>query len=1322
KTAGAATLTASGAVTQSGGIVATTLSVTTRNANGAAITLDGPGNTATKVDFNVLKSATTDAANADVAYTGDAGFEIVNVKTAGTATFTAHDSVTEVNGNSIVADKLLLLGSGSYGLISTANDVARLAANSSGSVTYQDANSFTVDRVGTVDGIGATATGVRLLAKTNLTVAKNIASDSGLIELLADSDGDGAGTLQLNANASVSSGLTVPSGSSEAVILSGAVFDFGTNSAAQATGVGGGVAIRSSDSTRTINLGAGGGAGDLVVDVPIFSHISTLTSGFIAVGDSTQSGDIRISGPTFGTTGEIRVVQSTSKSGQIILDDANAVTALDGGNRNIVLTAGTKGVASVHGTNNLAEIATTGAKVTINTRGGIGSSLNPLQFADNGNLTQQNVTIGAAVRPTSNVYLGGIGALTLGSIRLSSANLDVSASGAVAEAAGARILANTLSVTTRNDVGASINLANSGNQVTTLALSALKSSNSAPANAQVSYASSTGVTISGLNTAGTAILVLGGDIDQIGGIVAGTLQVTTQNDTGAAINLTGPGNVVSKIDFSALKSTTSDTVMADIAYTGDAGFEIVNVKTAGTATLTAHADVTQSGGIVAGTLRVTTRKDTGAAIALDGPGNAATNVDFSTLMSTTSDAAKANISYTGDAGLNIVNVKTSGTATFSARGGVTQSGGIVADTLRVTTRNDNGAAITLNNTGNTATNVDFGTLKFANTDAAAAAITYTGDAGFNIVNVKTAGTATLTARDVVTQSGGVVAGTLRVTTRSANGAAIQLKGSGNNAARVDFSTLKSDNTTAAADVNYTGDAGFDIVNIQSSGIATLTAGGAVTQSTGSIRANALKVTTTSDPGAAITLTRSTNDVQTLDLRTLSHDGSQIQTADVSFVDTSGFAIVNLSSAGTVSLTAGGEVTQSSAIQVQNLLLSGTGPWILDSGNDVGVIAGSNLGTVTLRDINNLKVGTVAGVSGLSASTNGAVVSLIVAQTLTVSNPLKSTAGDVRLTVNRLDLQSDVVAQARITILPQDPNLPIDLGNATAGKFGITLTDLARFSAQVLQIGNTGTASISVTESIKLDSVNTLQLESAAGVSETGVGKVTVANLVINAGGAVAFAAANDVVSLAANVGGDLVYRDTSGFAVASAGIDANGHNVSLTADQGVSQSGAIQGANLRLSGAGPWALNTQLNKVTSLTADVQGNLLYRDADGFVVTGIDAHGHDVSLTAAQEVTQSGEIRGGNLSLNGAGPWKLDSQQNNVQNLAASVQGDLFYRDADGFNVTGIFAETHNVSLTAGGGVTQSGDIRVRDLTLTGTGAGSWTLNRPQNHVSTLSADV
>ncbi|MCY2968653.1 MAG: hypothetical protein NT069_34355, partial [Planctomycetota bacterium] len=215
---------------------------------------------------------------------------------------------------------------------------------------------------------------------------------------------------------------------------------------------------------------------------------------------------------------------------------------------------------------------------------------------------------------------------------------------------------------------------------------------------------------------------------------------------------------------------------------------------------------------------------------------------------------------------------------------------------------------------------------------------------------------------------------------------------------------------------------------------------------------------------------------------------------------------------------------------------------------------------------------------------------------------------------------------------------------------------------------------------------------------------------------------NNVISLSANVQGNLLYRDADGFEVA--GITAAGHDVTLNATQEVTESAAIQARQLTLIGAGPWTLDTQKNDVEKLFASVEGDLAYQDANGFIVLGITANDKQVTLTAANEVTEEGAIVARSLSLNGAGPWKLDTQSNNVANLSANIQGNLLYRDADGFEVAGIQAQNYDVTLIAPQEVTQeatpSGAIQTRTLSLKG--AGPWILDNPNNLVASLTADI
>ena len=125
-------------------------------------------------------------------------------------------------------------------------------------------------------------------------------------------------------------------------------------------------------------------------------------------------------------------MQAAGGAGQIILDDgAGTGTALNGNGGTITLTAGSGGIVAASANNAAAEIGTSGATVTLNTTGPIGSSGNRIQFADNANPAQQNVIIGqiGSTNQPSSVFLDGLGSLTLGNIQGGTVNtaIDVTA-------------------------------------------------------------------------------------------------------------------------------------------------------------------------------------------------------------------------------------------------------------------------------------------------------------------------------------------------------------------------------------------------------------------------------------------------------------------------------------------------------------------------------------------------------------------------------------------------------------------------------------------------------------------------------------------------------------------------------------------------------------------------------------------------------------------------------------------------------------------------------------------------------------------------------
>jgi len=267
----------------------------------------------------------------------------------------------------------------------------------------------------------------------------------------------------------------------------------------------------------------------------------------------------------------------------------------------------------------------------------------------------------------------------------------------------------------------------------------------------------------------------------------------------------------------------------------------------------------------------------------------------------------------------------------------------------------------------------------------------------------------------------------------------------------------------------------------------------------------------------------------------------------------------------------------------------------------------------------------------------------------------------------------------------------------------------------------------------------------------------------------------DVVAASlAGVGSSFAFRDadslTVGTVKSTAGISTHaGHVTLITGDaltigsgagEDISASGAtvlidvalngaseqagstIQAEALLLQGTGPFLL-TQANDVNTLAANVTGPIAYSDADDVTVgtvgltAGVNSHGQDVTLVtgglltigtgAGEDVTATGatvtlhsgsgvteqggsSITAQDLLLLGTGDFHL-AQQNDVDRLAANIDGNLVYTDADALTigtvgaVSGITTSNDHVLLTTGGDLQVSGDVSLgaADLTLQVTGA-------------------
>ena len=295
----------------------------------------------------------------------------------------------------------------------------------------------------------------------------------------------------------------------------------------------GGVVIRTAQPGQPISIGTNSGTG-LAISNAELAQIFTTASGAITFGDPSQTGTITFAAATPATTPGESVIAVQSGSGSIVLNDASG-TALAAGAGNVSLTAGSGGIVATGSDTTATAIATTG-QVTLNTKGGVGSSANPIVF--DAKRTPASVVVGDSSAPGSGVYRAGLGALTLGEVRTQSAPLDVTANALTARGAisagNVTLTATALTV----NAGASV-MAGTGDALSvtadTLTLQGILSAGSTGIVTLKPFTTTRNIDLGG--TGPTTDLVLG-DSD-LGRVTAGTLRIGDATADTGDIDVTG---------------------------------------------------------------------------------------------------------------------------------------------------------------------------------------------------------------------------------------------------------------------------------------------------------------------------------------------------------------------------------------------------------------------------------------------------------------------------------------------------------------------------------------------------------------------------------------------------------------------------------------------------------------------------------------------------------------------------------------------------------------------------------------------------------------
>lgn len=736
---------------------------------------------------------------------------------------------------------------------------------------------------------------------------------------------------------------------------------------------------------------------------------------------------INPAGVMFAPTAQVNVGGLVASSLAISNEDFSAGRYIFSGSGNIVTTTlaastgtavgtGTGGTAGSITVNNTAGNVSTGAITTTGGNKGDGGSvtLSAAGTLSAGNIASSGGTSvsGYAGRNAGAVSLTGAG-ISLGAVTITasgSAGLGTSQAGGNGAAVS---LTSTNGITQTGAISASggggSSTAGAGGNAGSITVSNTTAGNVSLGALAVRTGAAVGTGAGGVagsitvnNSGGnvtTSTLTTTGGTSGDGGSVSvtassGTLSVGAITTSGGAVTGTANGRNAGSVSLSGAGVTT-----AAITAAGS------NASTSGTGGNGAAVSVTSSGAI----------SSNGAISAVAGNGVGGQPAGQGGAISLT--ASGGNVTLAGNVTTTNQTVAIdAGTGTYTQNTNVDVSAGsgaitVTADTVAIGT-----------NTGNNALTTS-GTLTLK-AKTANRAMSLAGSSGFDVSAAEITAISTgATGPIVIGDSASTGTGTLTI------GTAINLAGktvtlNAGAISDVGVKTITASNLTLHANgqigtgstdgidvavsnlsVNTTGNANAFVrsgaVNLGASGGGSnlgngtldLVATGSVTQtaSTGNITAGTLKVKTLSAGTANITLSNSGNDVGTLDLRARNAGDTANAAGALQYSDANGFDIAALATTGNATLSAGAAVSQSGAVAVSGLALTGTGGayTLRHAGNAVSTLAAST-GSIDYSQSGALAVGTV-GVAGVATTGRAAIETTGTSANLTLNNAVASSA-------------------------------------------------------------------------------------------------------------------------------------------------------------------------------------------------------------------------------------------------------------------------------------------------------------------------------------------
>jgi filamentous hemagglutinin family protein len=1043
------------------------------------------------------------------------------------------------------------------------------ASGNGGTLTLQAGRSINIASAIVTDNGGFQAT-------ANSTLGDSGNRDAGLATItLTGSINAGSGTVLFQQDSSAAVGAISLGGNITAGLLD---LRLANNAVTQSTGslVLTGLSVQDGNLGGTVTLnGTNNSIGQLTAT--LVGNLTVSTTGALAVNAVSVSGTTRLTAGSSVTQNNAIVTSNlivktlaADGAGGIALNNANnSVSTIDLRTRDIAdastsinsisyrdtnsltiarLEGGSASVTSGGFMNQTGAITLAGA-FTATTLNNSGSSITLVNSAnsvskftgatyESDGATLANAAIGFRDADTNSngLVLGAV--QTLGSI-------SVTSKGNVTQESGTGLLADSLTVDTRNNAGASIILANAQNTVNLVGLNAFADDGTTLANGLISYRDSNGVSLGNVRTLSDVTIVAGDAITTVGEIKAVTLNADTRKNGGASITLDTATNDVTRVVLRSLNGAGTVRDAGDLVYR-DANSAQVSASTTGNATFVAGGAIGQNTGdtLTANVLTLKTLNDSGSAITLQ---NTTTNsiTSLSAQSRNTADDAYAsgNITFAQTGSFNAKSLATLGALDLSTGGTVTQSGaetGILATFL--TLRNN--GSYTFDRDDNLV-NVVSGNV-FQLTLDSIDSLRIQNDFGINGIS---GDIVTLRANGSITQTAPISVNQINASTYVDGGGDILLQTQNNLVGRAllrSYNLAGSSNQAGNLALKDTS-GGLVLDGWQTEGRIEIAAVGAVSQ-LAALLADTLEVRVVSGGTGGIQLSSFENDANRIVLEVRNAADTLYSSQDVRYLDNNSYTVQRAGTAGEMILSAAnaGTVDQdgsSEFIVAGGLYMGGAGSTfgLTNTSNLIDRIA-ATAGSVNVFSIGALSVGTVASNSGVNNSSylrmvsNGAISQTqgITATTL-IARTLSDAGADIVLN-NALNNTGAIVMQAR------------DATNSAFTNSRLIYRDVDGFSVQ--NLGTLGNATIQGETTVNQSGA--LQAITVGGLRTLGVASFTLDNT-------------QNTIPLIAGTGSDYTLFTNGPLAIGTIGA-TNGlwvsGNVNFTSTGAMSQTQQLRGNTL----------------------------------------------------------------------------------------------------------------------------------------------------------------